>query len=327
MSLETLSTRINYRGGRAQEDRMIRDKEKSLKKTLLYSYQADTAILADGREFRCLINKDKENGNEDNDVISILYKDICLNKERVGKTSQGEEEVGLKCGDVFVWKETNTHWLVFLQYLKEKAYFRSQIRRCDQVAYIDGKEYWTYIRGPVETDIVWRQKNGLAFNDMNYSLVMFITKDEHTLQFLHRFSKIKVGETDGSPIAKTWEVEVVNPYFGDNIIQVFLKEYFENTVEEEGKKEWDDKHPQPEPPAPEEIYIDGPLDVRAYDTVQYTIKNLEGGSWYVIEKGTTYDMGTDNSLRLDINRTKGTFVVGYKTEDSDINITVTIRSI
>ena len=37
----------------------------------------------------------------------------------------------MKPGDVFVWKETNTHWLVFLQILNETAYFRSEIRRCD----------------------------------------------------------------------------------------------------------------------------------------------------------------------------------------------------
>jgi len=31
----------------------------------------------------------------------------------------------MKPGDVFTWKETNTHWLAFLQILNEKAYFRS----------------------------------------------------------------------------------------------------------------------------------------------------------------------------------------------------------
>jgi len=35
-------------------------------------------------------------------------------------------------GDVFEWKETGTHWLVYLQALEEDAYFRSEIRRCDQ---------------------------------------------------------------------------------------------------------------------------------------------------------------------------------------------------
>ena len=62
-----------------------------MKKALLYSYQAATATLADGREFRCLINPDKTKPAYDNKIISIPYKDVCLNKPRVGKTTEGEE--------------------------------------------------------------------------------------------------------------------------------------------------------------------------------------------------------------------------------------------
>jgi hypothetical protein len=111
---------------------MINDKLRGLKKALLYSYQAATAILTDGREFRCLINPDKNKPAYDNKMLSIPYKDICLNKPRVGKTTEGEEEIGIKTGDVFTWKETDTHWLVYLEYIEEDAYFRSEIRRCDQ---------------------------------------------------------------------------------------------------------------------------------------------------------------------------------------------------
>ena len=58
-SLDNLRTRLTYQGGIAQEDRMDQDKLRSLKKALLYSYQAQTAILDDDREFKCLINHDK----------------------------------------------------------------------------------------------------------------------------------------------------------------------------------------------------------------------------------------------------------------------------
>ena len=116
MSLELLNKRLEYCGGN-QEQRMINDKLRTLKKSLLYSYQAATAILSDGREFKCLINPDKNKPAYDNKIISIPYKDICLNSERLGKTSIGEQEIGMKPGDVFVWKETNTHWLVYLEYI------------------------------------------------------------------------------------------------------------------------------------------------------------------------------------------------------------------
>ncbi len=83
---------------------MIEDKVRGLKKALLYSYQAATAVLSDGREFRCLMNPDKDKPDYDNKIISIPFKDICLNKRRIGKTIDGEEVIGMKPGDVFTWK-------------------------------------------------------------------------------------------------------------------------------------------------------------------------------------------------------------------------------
>ena len=101
-SLDNLKMRINYAGGANQEERMNSDKLRSLKKALLYSYQAQTAELIDGRRFRCLINHDKLKEDYDDKIISIPYKDICLNaEERVGKTHEGEQEIGMKVGDTF----------------------------------------------------------------------------------------------------------------------------------------------------------------------------------------------------------------------------------
>jgi hypothetical protein len=89
MSLELMNKRLQYNGGN-QEQRMIEGKLKTLKKALLYSYQAATAILPDGREFRCLINPDKNKPAYDNKIISIPYKDICLNAPfNEKKTSEG----------------------------------------------------------------------------------------------------------------------------------------------------------------------------------------------------------------------------------------------
>ena len=56
--IDTLQVRLNYLGGNA-EGRLQQDKLRTLKKSLLYSYQGSTIILQDNREFRCLINKDK----------------------------------------------------------------------------------------------------------------------------------------------------------------------------------------------------------------------------------------------------------------------------
>jgi hypothetical protein len=140
-SLNNLNKRLQYRGGN-QEQRFQKDKLMSLKRSLLYSYQAATAVLADGREFRCLINPDKLKPAYDNKIISIPFKDIRLNPEQEDKekTTMGEEEIGMKPGDVFLWKETNTYWLVYLRYIEEDAYFRAEIRRCDTTVTINDNE-------------------------------------------------------------------------------------------------------------------------------------------------------------------------------------------
>ena len=149
--LENLQTRLQYRGGNAQIDRMKSSKVKTLKRALLYSYQSATAILNDGREFRCLINKDKTKLYSDDKVISIPFDDICLNeKELKGvpigkyKTSEGTQVIGMKPGDVFTWKDTHTNWIVYLQKLEETAYFRAEIRQCNHTLDVDGKEYKIY---------------------------------------------------------------------------------------------------------------------------------------------------------------------------------------
>lgn len=105
--LDNLNNRLNYRGGVKQQDRLISGKLEALKRALLYSYQAATAILADGREFRCLINPDKLKINYDDKIISIPFADTCLNE--VPGTGQKIQEIGMKAGDIFTWKETNTN--------------------------------------------------------------------------------------------------------------------------------------------------------------------------------------------------------------------------
>jgi hypothetical protein len=96
-SLDNLKNRINYNGGAVAEQRMNLDKLKSLKKALLYSYQAQTVELTDGRQFKCLINHDKLKEDYDDKIISIPYRDVCLNAE----TQEGEEDIGMKVGDTF----------------------------------------------------------------------------------------------------------------------------------------------------------------------------------------------------------------------------------
>ena len=324
MSLELLNKRLQYQGGN-QEQRFINDKLRGLKRALLYSYQAATATLSDGKEFRCLINPDKNKPAYDNKILSIPYKDICLNAPRVGKTSEGEIDIDIKPGDVFTWKETNTHWLVYLEYIEEDAYFRSEIRRCDQEVKIEDNSYWVYIRGPVETSIEWNQKAGIEWNTLNYSLVMYITADKITNNYFERFKTIKILDPRYNK-EKTWQVVGVDPYYGDGIIQVFLDEYFENSIADavaaENSAETGKENPVDETAA----YIDGPTEVQQYSKAYYEIHNAEEGHWYLKWKNEEQDLKSSLKiipLNISIGEL-GTFTLIYRIQGQD-DITLDVK--
>ena len=116
---------MNYYGGSNQETRMQKDKLRSLRKALLYSYQSVTIALPDeegsfseqSQKFRALINPDKNKSDYDDKILSIPYEDICLNDAAGGiKTSEGLTKIDIKPGSVFEWVETKTKWLVYLQF-------------------------------------------------------------------------------------------------------------------------------------------------------------------------------------------------------------------
>lgn len=312
-SLDILNKRLQYQGGN-QEGRFIKDKLKSLKKALLYSYQAETAILEDGRKFRCLINPDKLKPEYDNKIISIPYRDICLNKDKIGTTSEGEEEIGLKPGDVFYWEETKTYWLVYLQYLEENAYFRAELRRCKYEIEINGNKYRVYIRGPVETTVPWNQKQGIVWNDINYSLVIYITKNEETLQFFHRFSKIKFN-------GKPWEVQAVNEFDADGIIEVYLDEDYQNSIEDAEKEEI----PAIEIPDRDSPHIEGNIFVKPYDIAEYKVLNAENGFWTVSNDKVKIVEQDSSSVTIEVVTGKsGYFDLIYNRENEE-NIILSIK--
>lgn len=315
---DNLKKRLEYHGGNA-DGRMSQDKLRGLKQSLSYSYQDVTVVLEDGREFRALINPNKDDPNYDNKILSIPYEDICLNSNRIEKTN-------IKVGDTVTWKENNTHWLVHLQYLGEEAYFRAQIRRCDQQVEINGKKYWTFIKGSDTSVIDWNNKEGIYFNNLNYKLIMYITKDENTFNNLHRFSKVKITE-EFTNLDKTWEVQGVNPYFGDGIIEVFLKEYFENELQDKVDKKRESSQNQIEP-TPTQAYIDGPKELEVYESATYIIKGLSGGDWYIVENNIErlYQQNKDSIvITIKANKSKN-LIIRYKIADIVIDKNIKLLS-
>lgn len=342
--IDTLRTRLEYQGSLKQEGRMQEGKLRTLKKALLYSYQAATAVI-DGNMFRCLINSNKQKADYDCKILSIPYEDICLGtyvqieNEETGeiewqqedykpddKTSNSLIATGIEPGKVFYWKETGTYWIAYLKFLEEDAYFRGEIYRCEDIPItINDNQYYIYIRGPVETEIQWNQKNNTSWNEINYSLIMYITKNEETLDYFHRFQKLDIPRPDGNGI-DTWEIKAVDPYSADGIIEIGLGEWFNNEFAEEPEEEEEKPDYSDDPTA---IYIDGPDEVHPYDTIDYRIYGLNNGSWELSNnKLARFVRGRGNTVTIEIITGKaGTFDLKYKTETHEATLSIKIESI
>ena len=291
-------TRIQYAGG-VMDNRVDKSKLHSMQMALQNSYQAEWITLNDN-QYRCLINPDKLKEDYDQKVISI------------------EHSAGMKEGDVFYWDRTDTHWLVYLQQHSESAYFRAQIRRCNYEIEVNKHKYWVYLRGPVETALVWRQKHNIEFNDLNYSLLIYVTKNEETLDFFKRFQILKI---DGH----RWRVAATDIFSQGSIIEVYLEEFFDNSLEDEQIKK------EPIIFGEEEPYIDGPQFVEPYQTeIKYSLaNNLNATGAFLVSSKKVKIVNSDNSSCIInvISGKAGEFKIIYREEGKeDLELNVTIES-
>lgn len=234
--LNCMSNRLQFHGGYPQQDRMIRDKRRSLDRATKYSYQGAfvkklykeeemQSMMEDEREAlhilpaRALINPNKLKADYDEKIISIGF------------------EYNFNAGDIFEWCNTNSYWLIYLQDLTELAYFRANIRRCSyEIDWEDedGK-HSTYVsvRGPVETKIDYIQKHGISVDNPNYSINILMPKNKETLKQFKRYSKFYLqGLAEGDdPIC--WRVEAVDSISAPGILEINAVEYYINETEDD----------------------------------------------------------------------------------------------
>lgn len=204
MSLKTLSARIDYLGG-DQLSRINKQKLQSFRAALKNDYNSRLIKTDKHASVPCIIKNNAYGLKADYDKKYISV----------------EFSAGLEAGDVFQCLDDNSRWMIYLPILTETAYLRSEIIRCDHSLNINGKEYFVYFQGPVETDIRWFIKNGINANELNKSGTVYIKKDDNTLNFFHRFTKIKIN-------GHTWEVQVTDPISVPGILELELQEYYDN---------------------------------------------------------------------------------------------------
>lgn len=212
------ATRLRQAGGNRQQERMIKDKRRSLDNAVWNSYQAAEVVKTDAEDrkpVRALINPNKLKQDYDDKIISVGY------------------EYGFAPGTVFEWLGTHTHWLIYLQDLTELAYFRGDIRKCSyEINWTDeeGNEHHSYaaIRGPVETKINFIQKHGISVDTPNHSLNILMPKTEEAIEYFKRYSKFYL---QGDPTC--WRVEATDWISTPGILEVVAVEYYANESEDD----------------------------------------------------------------------------------------------
>lgn len=311
-ALDNLRKRLEFEGGIEQEQRMNKAKLSSLKRALVYSYQAQTAILTDGREFKCLINHDRLKEDYDDKIISIPYEDRCLNPgEFRGIIADSEiKKIGMKVGDTFTWKETNSKWIVIQEILEENAYFRGTIRRAKDEVIIDGKSYPAYIKRARYGDL-WHTKEDISWSEMGYEVIMYVTADPVTRQFFHRFQKVKIKD-------RLWEVNMVDDMTSKTMLLVFMKETFTNNFYDHDNTNGGNSTENNQ--TPQGPHISGEDFGFPYDKLEFTIVGTDGGEWSVSDnKKAKIEQQNSQRVALTIVASKkGDFTLFYKKEGQPI---------
>lgn len=211
------ATRFRQAGGNRQQERMIKDKRRSLDHAVWNSYQAAEVVKTDAEDrkpVRALINPNKLKADYDDKIISVGY------------------EYNFQVGTVFEWLGTKTYWLIYLQDLTELAYFRGDIRKCTyQIAWEDEDGFhstYAAVRGPVETKINFIQKHGISIDTPNHSLSILMPKNEDTLNYFKRYSKFYLQGDD-----TCWRVEATDWISTPGILEVIAVEYYANESEDD----------------------------------------------------------------------------------------------
>ena len=279
-----MANRLDAKGGFAQQDRMIRDKRKSLDKATKYSYQAALVRkyiqdyiptmdgVRDNPPVRALINPNKLKQDYDDKIISVGF------------------EHGFAVGDIFEWCNTGTYWLIYLQDLTELAYFRGDIRKCSQeIAWLDeeGNQKSTYgaLRGPVETKINYIQKHGISVDTPNYSLNILMPKTTDNLKQFKRYKKFYLQDLVEGEDNTCWRVEAIDTFSTPGIIEITAVEYYANETEDDidnglvGALIAKPIDPNAGMPESEDIII-GDIFIKPKKEYIYHIENNIAGDWY-----------------------------------------------
>ena len=150
---------------------------------------------------------------------------------------------------------------------------------------------------------------------------MYITKDEKTEAFFHRFSTIKIN-------GKPWEVQSIDSISSDGIIIIYLKEWYQNSIAE-AKAEEDAAIEVSSIISQNQAAIIGPTAVYPYDKKSYTVQNAGGGTWVIGSTKAKILEQDESTVYVEIvTGRSGNFELKYIREnEEDITLNITIQSL
>lgn len=340
-NFELMRKRLEFQGGIAQDERMIKGKWWSFQRALKYSYQGcdvtmvqphDTCLSANPYEtddfitlyplYRALINPNKVKQDYDDKIISIDYN------------------TGFGPGDVFQWmgetyhynegeelRNQDSYWIIYLEELTEDGYFRGDIRRCKyQIKFRDEEgnflSTWASIRGPVETQIDSIQKNQIRVDRPNLSLNILMPRNEKTLKAFDRYKEFIFA-------GKCWRVEALDSISMTNVIEVNAEEYFidkdTDNVEEEMKN---GLIIEPIDPTPNSGII-GETFIKPKIAEIYTAPE-SGGRWCIVEGKAPVKLKLKTDTKVEAiwdKTTKGEFTLRWTKDDKQLLKTIIVESL
>lgn len=309
-NLELMKMRARALNNDRQIERMVRDKLKSLHRSLLYSYQSAWIQKVGSEEKnRALINPDKIKFDYDEKIVSI------------------DPKWEYKPGDVFEWKNTGTYWLILKQELTEIAYFRGNCRRCQAVEILnketgETETYWIAIRGPVETKINTIQKSGIVADVPNLTINAYITKNDKTVKYFDRYQRFAFA-------GRYWKVTAPDSISTPGILEF--------TAEEDYDCKHDDlivEIVDPNPPVEEFVNnIIGETFIYPLSSMIYsTTYPINGATWSVkltnenkdIDDVLEYEILDDGNIKITWTAmVSGSFEIHY----GDLTRTIIVQSL
>lgn len=311
-NLNLLKLRAKHANNDRQHDRMVKDKLRSLHRALLYSYQT-AWIKKDGVEdadyVRALINPDKVKFDYDEKIVSVEY------------------EHGFGPGDTFEWKNTGTHWIILKQEMTEVAYFRGNVRRCQELLITDPEtgdkvSIWAAVRGPVETKLNTIQKAGLVANVPNMTLQLYIPKTEQNMRLFERYVTFEFG-------GRFWQVTAPDTISTPGIIEIPAVEDYECHHSDLLVEVVD-----PNPPTTEyEDTIEGETFVKPLEQSIYTVTSYNSNlNWIVelssdnkdVEDIVEWEIREDGSIAVTwTSMVSGSYILKY----GDLEKTIIVQSL